>query len=101
MQVAEAGRTLDLIGCNAMNGDIVWIEIFARVHKLRLRTNFLAIFEVDHANLADAAHSRIGRLNIDRNKPHWRLLSFSSKAARGQKISQGAGAAAAGHLVLE
>jgi hypothetical protein len=59
VQFAEAGCAPHLFLGNAVNGDIVRVEVIARVNEPHFGINFLTVLERDNANLANATHARI------------------------------------------
>ena len=70
VKLAKAGLPPDLRRCDPVNFDVVRIEVFSRVHQANLSSDFTSALKCHHANLADAAHSWIGRFYIDCDKPH-------------------------------
>ena len=59
MQVSELWRTPDLILGDAMDRDVVWVEVVLRVHKTNLGIDLFAVIESHDPDLADTTHARV------------------------------------------
>ena len=58
-------RASHLIFGDAVNSDIVGVEIVLRVDKANLRIDLFSVLKGHNADLADATHPRIGCFKID------------------------------------
>jgi hypothetical protein len=75
VQITERWGALNVLFGDAMNSDIVGIKVVTRVNEPHIGVHFMPILKCHDANLANAAHSRIGGLKVDRNKMHTNPLT--------------------------
>jgi hypothetical protein len=89
VQVCKRRGSHHVLFGNAVHGHIVGIEVVSRVDQPHLRVYFPTAFKCHHANLANAAHARVGCFKVYGDEAHssflsqpWDLLYHPPRAAK-------------------
>jgi hypothetical protein len=70
MQITETRSTANVSVSYAVNCDVVGVKVVARINEPNVSANFTTILKSHNADLAYAAHPRIGRFKVNSDEAH-------------------------------